>query len=150
MTKVPGILALVAFLTIGIGCGSSGDGKTPTDGGGTGTGGTTGNSPTDSKALGSLTDSEIGAFCDALAGIAGGYSKERVLTCGSVMVTISFDIGANQAGCKTQFKTMLPPACANLTAGTVKTCVSDTYNSTCDTPDQGPSSCASFFSCSGG
>ena len=132
-------LLLSSFSMWGAGCGSSASS--------TGDGGVN-----DTRTVSSLSDAEVGAFCDQMAAIEGGYSKPKVLSCNddagaTITLTLTFDIGANQAECKTRFKTQLPPACASLTVGTIKTCVADTYAQTCSSPDTGPTSCDSFFAC---
>jgi hypothetical protein len=130
---------LLFVMSLSSGCGSSSS---------------SGGAPSDTSTLGSLSDAQVGAFCDELAGIAGGYNKQKMITCnddagGSTTVTLSFDIGANQAECKARFRAELPAACKPLTVGSVKTCVTDSYNLTCATADQDVASCDAFFACLG-
>ena len=139
MRTVVGSIALSGFLALGSGCSSSG--SSGSDGGGVAS----------SKTIASLSDAEAGAFCTELAGIEGGYSHEKTLTCGddagaTLTLTFSFDIGANQTECKAQFKLGLPPACAALTVGDVTSCVADTYAATCSSPDD-PASCNKLITC---
>src|SRR6185295_2099692 len=80
--------------------------------------------PPSSSQLSDLSDGQAAAFCDDLALIQGGYGrKTRTLSCGAAEVTLSFDLGANQAQCKASW--MLPGACSGLTAGQITTCVQD-------------------------
>jgi hypothetical protein len=137
-------LSALSMLTVGglaMGCGSSS--SSPGDGG-----------IDNARTISSLSDAEIGAFCDQLAAIEGGYSKTKSLSCSddagvTISTDVTFNIGANQGECKTRFKTQLPAACGSLTVDTIKTCVADTYAQTCSSPDNGPASCASFFACAG-
>jgi hypothetical protein len=136
-----GLIALSSLVGVGLaaGCGSSG--SSPSDGG-----------VATSRKLTSLSDSEVGSFCDQLAAIEGGYNHEKTLTCGddaggSVTVTLMSDIGANQTECKVQFKSQLPPACSNLTVGDITVCVTDIYAETCATSNDDPASCHNLFTC---
>lgn len=111
-------------------------------GGGSGTTG----APADSKTIVVLSDGELGAYCDQLAAIEGGYSHPKDLNCEGGSSSVTFEIGNDQASCKTLLKS-LPSSCANLTVGQVKACVTDTYGATCATSGNSLPSCDPFFSC---
>jgi hypothetical protein len=131
MRTVLGIVALSSLLGLAGACGSSSSGG---------------------SGIAAMSDANLGALCDQLAGIEGGYSKEKDLSCSddagsTVDVMLTFNIGANQAACKTQFK-MLPAACASLTTGEVVACVTDTYAQTCaDSSSANPPSCDALVAC---
>ena len=132
MTKALGTAALLAWLALGAGCGSSST--------------SAGSPPADSRTIVSLGDGERGAFCAELASVEGGYSKTHDLSCEGGSSSVSFQIGSDQASCETLFKA-LPASCATLTVGQLKACVTDTYASTCDTSNAAMPSCDPFFTC---
>jgi hypothetical protein len=128
--------AVVAASVLVAGCGG---------GGGENPGGADGGAPSASTPVRSLTDEQRGAFCEELAAIEGGYSKPKQLDCDGGTSTVTFTIGATQAECKLVLGA-LPASCASLTVGAMRSCVTDTYAATCDTPDL-PASCDPFFTC---
>jgi hypothetical protein len=132
MTKALGTAALLAWIALGADCGSSATSAS--------------SPPADSTTIVSLGEGELGAFCAELASVEGGYSKTHDLSCDSGTSSVSFQIGTDQASCETQFKA-LPASCATLTVGQLKSCVTDTYASTCDTNDAAIPSCDPFFTC---
>ena len=132
MTKALGTAALLAWIALGADCGSSSTSAS--------------SPPADSKTIVSLGDGELGAFCAELASVEGGYSKTHDLTCEGGTSSVSFQIGTDQASCETVFKA-LPASCATLTVGQLKTCVADTYATTCDTSNAALQSCDPFFTC---
>jgi hypothetical protein len=135
MTKSLGKAALLAWMALGVDCGSSVTSAS--------------SPPADSSTIVSLGDAALGAFCAELASVEGGYSKVHDLSCEGGSSSVSFQIGTDQASCETQFKA-LPASCVALTVGQLKTCVADTYAATCDDSNLVTPSCDPFFTCAFG